>query len=74
MTTKYETGLKKLSRTHPGIFKSLSGKTTLEGVFEWIREAGSKAGAIDLVPQDEFTHDVVVELNETGEYLVFGCT
>ena len=74
MTVKYEEQLAKLISSHPDVYSSLVDRTTLEGVFEWIREAGPKAGAVDLIPLDEFTHEVVVELSETNEFIVFGCT
>ena len=56
------------------LFPFLVDLTTLEGVFKLIRENLLNAGEVDLLPQDEFSHDVIIHLPDTGEYLVFGCT
>ncbi|MBI1270462.1 hypothetical protein GC174_08520 [bacterium] len=48
--------------------------STLEDLFCWIREGGGQFGSIDLIAQDEFSHDLILECPDTGSYLAFGST
>lgn len=63
-----------------GLTRGLETITTLEQLFAWIREGGDRFGSIDLLAQDEFSHDLVLEcfMNQGKEkrrvFLVFGST
>ncbi len=46
---------------------------TLADVAAWLAKRGRKDGVSDVVTQDEYTHDVVVDL-ETHRYLVYDVT
>ena len=46
------------------------GHTNLSLVTQWIASAGNSDGIVDVVTQDEYTHDVVVRYAE-GIYLVY---
>lgn len=48
--------------------------TTLEDLFCWIREAGGQFGSIDLMAQDEYSHDLILECADRSSYLAFGST
>ncbi len=59
----------------PGaMFVGLEDCSTLEDLFCWIREGGGQFGSIDLMAQDEFSHDLILECPGTGRYLAFGST
>ena len=45
----------------------------LTDVVKWLSFLGRKDGLIDVVKQDEYTHDVVVRL-DGANYLVYGVT
>ena len=46
---------------------------TLDGVLEWMQERGLHGTAMQVVTQDEFSHDVVVDAGSEG-HAVFGVT
>lgn len=50
--------------------RGLDRLKTLEDVLAWCR--ANRANVVDVVVQDEFTHDVIVE--EPGGFLVFDTT
>jgi hypothetical protein len=43
---------------------------TLEGVFEWAFARKPQAQLVEVVTQDEFTHDIIISLDEET-FLVF---
>ena len=54
----------------------LAGPASLEGlddIFAWGRRQTPPVHPKDVIRQDEFTHDVVVPLND-GRWLVYGTT
>lgn len=70
----YKGDIEHLSETYPDIANAFGGLRTLEEVFKWIRGAGDASGAIDVIAQDEFSHDFVLELPELKRFAAFGVT
>lgn len=70
----YRDDIDNLRDAYPSIASAFEGMKTLEDVFKWIREVGPEAGEIDVIAQDEFSHDVVVELTTLKRYAAFGVT
>jgi len=53
--------------------RELRGRPTLADVFRWLRHRSPPRTVTEIVTQDEYTHDVVVEWAE-ATYLVFDAT
>ncbi len=76
----FKLDLDSLPTRYRGLVAGLEEISTLEHLFAWIRAGGERFGAIDLLAQDEFSHDMVVEcfpdpdLQESKVYLAFGST
>jgi|AGTN01.1.fsa_nt_gi hypothetical protein len=70
----YEKDIEQLRETFPFVATAFGGMRTLEDVFKWIREVGSVAGSIDVIAQDEFSHDFVLELPGLKMFVAFGVT
>ncbi|MCA9801738.1 MAG: hypothetical protein KC777_07110 [Cyanobacteria bacterium HKST-UBA02] len=70
----YKMDIEALRTEHPDLAEFFSGVNTLEKVFEWVRHNPDKAGEIELIPQDEFSHDMIVELTDRPGWLVAGVT
>lgn len=47
--------------------------TTLEGVLQWALAKGREVQLVEVVTQDEFTHDVVLSYSD-GVWLVYDTT
>jgi hypothetical protein len=62
-----------LAQSEPELARAISGFHTLENVMEWMRRTDLPLGSIDLVTQDEFTHDFMIPLGD-GRHLVLGIT
>lgn len=43
-------------------------------VLDWLKERSLVPGAVDIVAQDEFESDFLVQLEPAGRWLVFGIT
>jgi hypothetical protein len=71
---EYQDYVEQLARTDPELAGNIAGFHTLERVMEWMRKHDLPLGSIDLVTQDEFTHDFLVPLAQENRYLVFGIT
>jgi len=52
---------------------AVAGHTTLERVLEWGRTHTSPRRVEEIITQDEFTHDVLVPLDQS-QYLVYDVT
>lgn len=50
----------------------LAPLTSLEKILVWMKEQSLDLGVIDLIAQDEFSHDLLVPV--AGRYAVFGLT
>lgn len=60
-----------LARCAPELANELGGFHSLEQVLDWLRASNLPFAGLDLVTQDEYSHDLLVPL--PGErYLVFG--
>jgi hypothetical protein len=47
---------------------------TLEHVLDWMKRRGIDLAGLDVVQQDEYSHDALLPLGEDGWYLAFGMT
>lgn len=63
----------RLHLTHEALAEELARVRTLEKLLDWLRARGVNLASLDMVTQDEYSHDLVVPLG-TGEWLAFGMT
>jgi hypothetical protein len=74
MEKEYRDYVVELSREHPDLARQIAGWHGMESVLEWMKEKGFPPGSIDLVAQDEFQSDFLIELEPRGRWLAFGIT
>jgi hypothetical protein len=55
------------------IRRLVAGHNKVSDVVNWLSSAGRKDAPLDVVTQDEFTHDITVNLDE-NIYLVYDAT
>jgi len=70
---EYAEHIRNLSTTDPALAGELSNFTGLEQLLSWFPGRGIPLGALDMVTQDEFCHDLVAPLPD-GRWLSFGLT
>ena len=66
--------LANIGRQHPDLADELAGFNSLAHVLRWMERRGLALASIDVVTQDEFSHDVLVPLDGGNLHLAFGVT
>jgi hypothetical protein len=64
--------LRRLAESDPALAAELAPLRGLEGIFRWMESRGLPLGELELIAQDEFSHDVLVPLGAST--IVFGIT
>jgi hypothetical protein len=67
-------GLDNLALSDPDLARQIADWHSLESVLDWMKGKGFPQGAIDLIGQDEFEYDFLIELETSGRWLAFGVT
>lgn len=62
-----------LAQADPVLAEALRTKLTLATLLPWFRERGLPLTHLDLVVQDEFSHDLLIPLDDR-RWLAFGIT
>jgi len=68
---EYADYLEDLRASHPHLAADFA-PDSLENVLQWMARRGLPSGSVDLVGQDEFSYDFLIELEPAGRFLVFG--
>jgi hypothetical protein len=68
----YADDIARLRASRPDLADRVAGFRTLEHVLDWLKAEGHPLGALDLVTQDEYCHDLLVPVGP--DWLVFGMT
>lgn len=63
-----------LAERHAGLAREIARFNTLENVLRWMQDRGFSLASLDVITQDEFSHDVFLPLRPGKGYLVFGIT
>jgi hypothetical protein len=63
-----------LRREEPALAGELAGFTGVGQVLEWMKRRGLAQTRVDLVGQDEFHYDFLIELEPGGRWLAVGVT
>jgi hypothetical protein len=71
---EYDDYVRTLAGQQPDLAGEVAGFNTLENVLAWMRRRGLPLGRMDVVTQDEFSHDVLIPLGNGGQHIVFGIT
>ncbi len=73
MTPDYPQSLERLGREDAALAAALAELTSLDKVLGWLHRAGVALDAVESIPQDEYSHDVVMPLPD-GRWLAFAVT
>jgi hypothetical protein len=64
----------KLRERDPDLAEEVAGFGSVTGVLEWMKRRGLCRAAVDIVGQDEFHYDFLIQLEPAGRWLSFGVT
>jgi hypothetical protein len=70
----YAGHVRALAAADPGLAGELAAFQGVEEVLQWIERRGLCRTAVDIVGQDEFSYDFLVQLQAPGRWLAFGVT
>lgn len=68
----YGDHVRTLRATDPSLAGELVGFTGVEHVLHWMQRRGLGKPPIDLVGQDEFSYDFLIQFEPNGRWLSFG--
>ena len=69
----YAESVRSLASGWPQLANELGSVTSLEKLLGWLQQKGIPLHRIELVAQDEFSHDLTIPLPD-GQWLAFGVT
>ncbi len=72
--TDYATSVAHLRKVHPQLADEIAEFATLESVLRWMERRGIPLEKIEIIFQDEYSHDFLIPLDGDGQHLVFGIT
>jgi hypothetical protein len=58
----------------PELAQEIAGFQGITGVLDWMKRRGLTQAAVDIVGQDEFHYDFLIELEPGGRWVAFGVT
>jgi hypothetical protein len=73
MAMEYSDHLEVLASIDRDLARKLSDCISIEQVLPWMQRQGLDGQGLDVVAQDEYSHDLLVPLSD-GRYVVFGMT
>jgi hypothetical protein len=71
---EYSDHVETLRLREPELAEELKGFTGVEHVLQWMLKRGLKKPPLDMVGQDEFNYDFLLELEPAGRWLAFSVT
>ena len=71
---EYHRDVAELARHDPELAEQVRGFNTLENVLKWMPQRGLPLSSLDVIPQDEFSLELLLPLGADGRHLVFGIT
>ena len=72
--SEYSESVAALRAEHPALADEIAGFGTLESVLRWMDRRRIPLDKIDIVFQDEYSHDFLIPVDGEGRYLAFGIT
>jgi hypothetical protein len=70
----YQDYLIAVEATHPGLAIELGRFQGVSDFLEWMRQTGRTHASVDIIGQDEFEYDFLIELQPGGDWLALGIT
>ncbi len=61
-------------RLDPTLADEVALFTGITGVLAWMKSTGRAGAPVDIVGQDEFHYDFLIELERGGRWIAFGVT
>ena len=71
---EYADHVQRVRAADAGLADELAGFTGIEQVLTWMQRKGLVGTAVDIVGQDEFEYDFLIQLGPGGRWLAFGVT
>jgi hypothetical protein len=71
---EYQDHVEALRNSWPELATEIASCRTLQSVMPWMERRGIPLGSVEIVFQDEYSHDFLVPLDEAGRHLAFGIT
>jgi hypothetical protein len=72
--TDYAESVAALRTCLPQLAEEIAGFGTLESVLRWMDKRGIPLEKIEIIFQDEFSHDFLIPLDPNGQFLAFAIT
>ena len=63
-----------LGLQRPGLAAELAPFRTIESVMEWMKKRRISLANVDIIFQDEYSHDFLIPIEPDAQYLAFGVT
>jgi hypothetical protein len=63
-----------LAEHHPGLAREVAAFTGVSSILAWMQQRGLTRTAIDMIAQDEFEYDFLIQLAPQGDWVSFGVT
>jgi hypothetical protein len=71
---EYPDHVQSLRAVEPRLADEIANFRGMGEVLDWLKERGLIPGKIDIITQDEFESDFLVQLEPGGRWLAFGVT
>jgi hypothetical protein len=71
---EYADYVDQLRGSDPALADALVGFHGIEQVLAWMQQQGLSRAAVDIIGQDEFEYDFLIEVEPGGSWLAFGVT
>lgn len=69
---EYAEYVEDLRADRPDLAAVFGRSDSLENVLDWLKERNLSRGAVDIIGQDEFSYDFLVQLDEADCWAAFG--
>jgi hypothetical protein len=63
-----------LRQADSSLAEAVGDFTSIKSVLEWMKNQGLAQARIDIIGQDEFHDDFLIELEQGGRWIAFGVT
>jgi hypothetical protein len=71
---EYSVTVEVLRQEDAELARQVAGFQGMSEVLDWMKERSLVPGTVDIVGQDEFEYDFLIQLEPAGRWLVFGVT
>ncbi len=71
---EYEDHVRALTNDHPALARELASFTGISSLLNWMQKRGLARAPVDMIAQDEFEYDFLIQFEPAGRWLAFGVT